>query len=105
MSWLYLSAAIIFEVAGVISMKLSQGFSKLLPSILIFVFYAIAFTLSTLAIKKIDVSVAYTIWAGTGTALIAIIGVFYFGEQLSLLKSVSIALIIMGIIGLKISGS
>lgn len=105
MSWLYLFAAILFEVAGVTSMKFSGGFSKFIPSILVFVFYGIAFTLVTFAIRKIEISVAYTIWAGIGTALIALIGIFYFGEQANLLKVISIILVIIGVVGLKLSSS
>jgi len=105
MHWLYLSAAILCEVAGVMAMKFSAGYTKLIPSILVFVFYAIAFTLVAFAIKKIEISVAYTIWAGVGTALIALIGIFYFGEELNALKLVSIGLVILGIVGLRVSGS
>src|SRR4051812_47991294 len=103
MNWLYLFAAILFEVAGTMSMKFSQGFTKLTPSILIFVFYAIAFTFVTFAIRKIEISVAYTVWSGVGTTLIALIGIVYFGEAATALKLVSIALVIAGVIGLKIS--
>ena len=85
-SWIALAGAIALEVSGTISMKLSDGFSRPLPSILIFVFYAASFTMLTLALKKIDVSVAYAIWAGAGTALIVIVGVLYFREPLSVLK-------------------
>ncbi len=102
-NWLYLFAAILFEVAGTISMKLSAGFTKLVPSVLIFVCYAIAFTLVTFAIRKIEISVAYTIWAGMGTALIAMIGIVYFGEQISVIKIVSIVLVLIGVAGLKLS--
>lgn len=103
MSWVYLFGAILFEVAGTISMKFSEGLTKLVPSILIFVFYVAAFTLVTLAIRKIELSVAYTIWAGVGTTLVALIGIFYFGEQLTALKLASITLVIAGVVGLKIS--
>lgn len=103
MSWLYLFAAILFEVAGTMSMKFSQGLTKLLPSVLIFVFYAAAFALVTIALRKIELSVAYTIWAGVGTALVAAIGIFYFGEQATALKVASIALVIAGVVGLKLS--
>jgi small multidrug resistance pump len=104
MSWAYLFAAIVFEVAGTMSMKLSEGFTKLVPSVLIFVFYAVAFTLVTLAIRKIEISVAYTVWSGVGVALIALIGIFYFGEQITALKIASILLVITGVIGLRING-
>ncbi len=105
MHWLYLFAAILSEVAGTISMKYSYGFSKLLPSVLLFVFYGMALAFITIALRKIDLSIAYTIWAGVGTAIIAIIGIFYFGEQATALKIFSIALVISGVVGLKLSAS
>ena len=105
MSWVYLIAAILFEVAGTTCMKLAEGFTKLLPSVLIFVFYAIAFALVTLAIRTIELSVAYTIWAGVGTTIVAVIGIWYFGESLNALKVASIALVILGVVGLKLSST
>ena len=103
MPWLYLFTAIVFEVAGTVSMKFSAGFTKWLPSVLIFVFYAVAFTCITLAIRKIDISIAYPVWAGVGTALIALIGILYFGEAVTALKIASIALVITGVVGLRLS--
>jgi small multidrug resistance pump len=103
-SWLYLAGAIILEIAGTTSMKLSEGLTRLVPSILIFVFYVLSFLTLTMALKKIDVSVAYAIWAGVGTALIALIGVTHFKEPLTLIKTVSIGLIIIGVVGLNLSG-
>ncbi|HIP10939.1 MAG TPA: multidrug efflux SMR transporter [Rhodospirillales bacterium] len=99
--WLFLSGAILLEVAGTISMKLSEGFTRPIPSVLIFVFYIISFVALTFAIEKIEVSIAYTIWAGVGTALIAIIGLVYFGEPATAIKFISIILIIIGVIGLS----
>lgn len=101
--WLFLTFAIILEVAGTTSMKLSQGFTKIIPSVLIFVFYGASFTFLTFALKKIEVSTAYAVWSGVGTALIAIIGIFYFRESATALKIVSILLIIIGVIGLNLS--
>ena len=68
-------------------MKLSEGLTKLVPSILIFVFYGFSFLVFTMALKKIDLSVAYAIWAGTGTALIALIGIAHFKEPFDTDKS------------------
>ncbi len=102
--WLALAGAIALEVSGTVSMKLSEGFTKLVPSVLIFVFYVASFAVLTLALKKIDVGVAYAVWAGAGTALIAIIGVLYFKEPFSVLKGFSILLIIAGVIGLNLGG-
>ena len=74
MGWIYLLSAILLEVSGTMSMKLSEGLTKTIPSILIFIFYGLSLSLLTLALKSIPVSVAYAIWSGIGTALIAVIG-------------------------------
>ena len=100
--WLYLAAAIVFEVAGTTSMKLAQGFTRPLPSVLIFVFYALAFVALTLTLKKMDISVAYSVWSGVGTALIAAIGFFWFQEPLTPVRLACIALIVIGIVGLNV---
>ncbi|OGO01495.1 MAG: hypothetical protein A2Y59_02380, partial [Chloroflexi bacterium RBG_13_52_14] len=84
-------------------MKLSEGFTKLVPSILMFVFYGISFAFLTLALRKINLSVTYTVWAGVGTALIAAIGFVYFKEPLTAIKAISIVLIIAGVIGLTLT--
>ncbi|HMA85637.1 MAG TPA: multidrug efflux SMR transporter [Desulfosalsimonadaceae bacterium] len=102
--WFFLIIAIILEVAGTTSMKLSEGFSRWLPSILIFVFYGLSFAGLTLALKRIDVSIAYAIWAGLGTALITVIGLVYFKEPATLIKLISIGLIVVGVIGLNLDG-
>ena len=83
-------------------MKLSDGFSKLVPSALLFVLYGIAFTMLTLALKKIDLGTAYAIWAGAGTALVAVIGFWIFKDTVSLWKISCILLIIVGVVGLKL---
>lgn len=95
--------AIMFEVCGTTCMKLSEGFSKLIPSVLIFVFYAVSFFFFTLALKGIDVSIAYAIWAGLGTALITVVGIFWFREPASALKLISLVVVITGVIGLHLS--
>lgn len=100
MSWLLL--AIILEVCGTTSMKLSEGFARLLPSILIFVFYGLSFASLTIALKSIDVSIAYAVWSGVGTALIAAIGILWFKEPSGVLKLASLALIIIGVVGLNL---
>lgn len=103
MYWLCLAAAILFEVSGTTCMKLSQGFSKMLPSVSVFILYGISFSLMILALKRIDLGVAYAIWSGLGTALIATIGISCFGESASPLKIVSIVLVITGVVGLHLS--
>jgi small multidrug resistance pump len=102
-SWLTLMFAILLEVAGTTCMKLSLGFSRLIPSILIFVFYGLSFTALTYSLKRIDLSVAYAVWSGIGIGLIAIISFLYFKEQITSLKLASITLIALGVIGLNLS--
>jgi small multidrug resistance pump len=103
--WLLLVAAIVFEVAGTTSMKLSAGFTKALPSVLLFVFYALAFGALTLTLKKMEVSFVYAIWSGLGTALVTLIGILYFKESANLFKIASIGLIILGVVGLHFSST
>lgn len=105
MGWVYLVLAIVLEVAGTTSMKLSEGFTRLYPSVAIFVLYGLAFASLTLALKSFDVSVAYAVWAGLGVALISLVGVLYFGEPLTVLKLGSLALIVAGVVGLNLGGS
>ena len=102
MSWIYLMLAIIMEVIGTTNMKLSQGFTKTLPSILVFVFYIVSFAFLTLALKKLDISITYAIWSGVGTALIAAIGFLYFKEPVTAIKIGSLALIVIGVVGLAL---
>ncbi|MET1029752.1 DMT family transporter [Domibacillus tundrae] len=104
MSWLFLILGVFAEIIGTTSMKLSEGFTKLIPSISIFVFYGLSLSLVTLSLKKIDVSIAYAVWSGVGTATITVIGLIYFKEQLSFIKVLSIMLIILGVVGLNIGG-
>jgi small multidrug resistance pump len=105
MSWILLIAAICMEVCGTTCLKLSEGLTKWLPSVLIFVFYGLAFILMAFAVKKLDLSLTYAIWSGVGTLLIALIGFFWFREQFTLLKAFSMALVIAGVVGLNLGGS
>ena len=105
MSWFLLTLAILLEVCGTTSMKLSEGFSRLGPSILIFVFYGLSFVAFTFALRHIDISFAYAVWAGLGVLLIALIGVVWFHEPAGVVKIISIGLIIAGVAGLNLSGA
>ncbi len=105
LDWLYLILAILFETAGTTALKLSEGFTRLVPSLLMVLCYAVSFGMFALALKRIDVGVGYAIWAGLGAALIAAIGVVVFKEQLPVPKLLSLALIIGGVVGLNLSGT
>tara|TARA_Y100000588_G_scaffold47651_1_gene44924 strand:- start:24969 stop:25295 length:327 start_codon:yes stop_codon:yes gene_type:complete len=102
-AWLCLSVAIVLEVAGTVCMKLSAGFTRPVPSILVGVFYLISLGFMILAVKTLEISLVYAIWSGLGTALISGVGIFYFNESVTPLKLVSIVLIIVGVVGLHAS--
>ncbi len=85
-------------------MKYSYGFTQRVPTILMFVFYGLGFVPLNLALRRIDISVAYAIWSGVGTAVITTIGILWFKEPANALKLISIALIVIGLVGLNISG-
>jgi small multidrug resistance pump len=103
MYWFYLAMAILLEVMGTTCMKLSEGFTRIVPSVLVFVLYMVSFAFMILALKKMELGVVYAIWAGLGTALIAVIGIAWFQESVSLLKIVSILFIVLGVVGLRLS--
>jgi len=100
--WIYLIIAILTEVVGTTMMKVSQGLTRLIPAVLMFVMYAISFVFMALALKKLEVSTAYAIWSGLGTAVIAAIGILWFQESFSIPKLVGTALIIGGVVLLNI---
>ncbi len=104
MSWIYLILAIFFELCGTVLMKLSYGLTKVAPAIGMFVSYALCFWFLSLALKQIEVSVAYAIWSAVGIVIISVIGIAFFHETINTLKVVSILLIVAGVIGLNISG-
>ena len=102
--WYFLAGAIALEIAGTTSMKLSMGFTRPLFSVLLFVFYLGSILLLTLALKRIEVSVAYAIWSGVGTAAIAVIGILFFREGVGLAKIICLTMIVGGVIGLNLFG-
>jgi small multidrug resistance pump len=104
-TWILLIVAIVLEVFGTISMKLSDGFTKIGPIIAMLAFYAVGLSLLAYVIKSIDISIAYAVWSGLGTALIAIIGFLWFKETATTIKIISIALIVIGVIGLNLDVS
>ena len=90
-AWIILFCAILFEVGGTTSMRLSEGFTRLTPSIMIFVFYAISFALNTLVIRTLGLSVTYAVWSGVGTVLTSIIGYAVLATELGRVFDLPIA--------------
>ena len=103
MEWIYLILAIILETLGTTCMKMSDGFTKLLPVVGTLLTYSLCFTFLAIALKKIPVSVAYAIWSAAGIVIISTIGIIVFKERVSVLKILSILFIILGVIGLNFS--
>ena len=103
MHWIYLIIAILLEVSGTTCMKISDGFTKLAPTLFIFIFYGLSFTFLSLALKVLPIALTYAIWSGIGTAAITVIGVIWFGEGINAIKLVSLLLIIIGVAGLHFS--
>jgi len=103
MAWVYLIVAILFEVSGTTSMKLSRGFSEFWPSAAVFVFYGLSIVFLTLSIHRIDISTAYAIWSALGTALVATIGIVHFGEAATAWKLFFLGVIVFGVVGLNLT--
>lgn len=99
----YLGIAICLEVCGTISLKLSKGFSDGMWTTSAYVCYGFCFWALANALKSLEVSTVYAIWAGVGTALIAAIGIVVFDEGISAVKVASLLLIIVGVIGLQLN--
>ncbi|MEU8704636.1 multidrug efflux SMR transporter [Streptomyces sp. NPDC048565] len=100
-----LAAAIAAEVAGTTAMKYSEGFTRLWPSLITVVGYVLAFALLAQTLKTLSIGTAYAIWAGTGTAAVAAIGILWMGETAGLAKLAGIALVIAGVVVLNLGGA
>ena len=98
-AWWLLAAAIVFEIAGTVCLRLSDGLSRLTPSLLILVFYAVSFGLNSFVVKTLGLSVVYAVWSGVGTVATAAIGICYFKEPATALKLASIGLVVIGVLG------
>ena len=102
--YLLLAGAILAEVVATTALKLSDGFTKLWPTVIVAVGYLTAFTLLGLGLSKgLSVSVGYAIWAGVGTALIAILGIFLFKETIAPWGFVGLGLIVVGVVLLELN--
>lgn len=103
MAWVYLLLAGLFEIGWVVGMKYSEGFTKLAPSILTIIAMCISFGCLTLAVKTLPLGTSYAVWTGIGAIGAMIAGIILFGESASLMRIGSAALIVAGIVGLKLA--
>ncbi len=103
-AWLALVLAILMEVTATLSLK-AAGAGNLLAGAVVVVGYLGSFALLAVVLRSIEIGTTYAIWAGAGTALIAAIGMVALGEAVSALKVGSLALIVVGVVGLNLSGA
>lgn len=98
MAYLYLAIAIVAEVIGTSALKAAEGFTRLLPSVVVIAGYGTAFYFLSLALKAIPVGIAYAIWSGVGVALITLIGWIVFKQRLDVPALAGLALIVAGVV-------
>ncbi|MFV1885090.1 MAG: DMT family transporter [Balneola sp.] len=98
MKWVYLIVAIVGEVIATSSLKESNGFTKLWPTVICVVGYSFTFYFLSLAIKEIPMGVAYAVWAGVGIILVAGVGYFYFQQKLDAPAIIGMVLIVSGVL-------
>ena len=105
MAWIYLTIAIVAEVVATSALKLSDGFTRLWPSLAVVAGYAVAFYLLSLVVRTIPVGVVYAMWSGLGVVLVAMVGWVVFGQKLDAASLVGIGLILAGVMVLNLLGS
>src|SRR5512133_2966043 len=105
MCWAWLFLAIALEVAATVFMKLSDGFSKIIPTVMMGLLYALSFVPLAVALKKMEVGTVYAVWSAVGTAMVTMVGIFLFKETVSAMKIASIAMIIVGVVFLSMSSA
>lgn len=105
MAWIYLIAAGLLELAWMVGMKLSEGFTRLLPSAGTVLAMIGSFVLLLLAIRDIPIGTAYAVWTGIGAAGAALVGILLFDEPRDLLRLACVALIVAGVVGLKLTSA
>ncbi len=98
MNWFYLGIAIVAETTATSALKASEGFTRLLPSIVVGVGYLVSFYCLSLTLRTIPVGIAYAIWSGVGIVLISLIGWFAFGQSLDRPTIIGMGLIVSGVV-------
>ena len=103
MAWIYLFVAGVLEVGWAIGLKYTEGFSKLVPSVVTVALMIGSFNFLSIALKTLPIGTAYAVWTGIGAVGTAIIGIWFLKEPADLLRIASIFLIVVGIVGLKLT--
>lgn len=103
MAWILLLLAGLFEVVWAYSMKMSDGFSKLTPSIVTIVFMLLSFALLSMSMKSLPLGTAYTIWTGIGAIGAFVVGIVFLNESMSAMRIAAAVLIVSGLVLMKLS--
>ena len=104
MAWLLVGGAIIAEITAAVMLRASQGFEKLVPAVSALIAFGTAFYLVSVALIDLPVSTVYPVWAGGGTAGVALVGVAFPGEHRHLLKGIGVGCVVIGIVLLNLAG-
>lgn len=102
MKWIYLGIAIVSEVLASSALRASDGFTRLGPTMLLLVGYAVSFYFLSLTLRTIPMGIAYAVWSGVGICLICVIGWLVFGQTLDLPAVIGLALIVAGVVILNL---
>ena len=100
--WIYLTLAIFSEVLATASLKSTEGFTKLWPSVLVLVGYSAAFYFLSMTLDSIPIGVAYAIWSGVGVAAITLVSIFFLDQKIDTAGFIGIGLIVAGVIVLRL---
>lgn len=103
MNWIYVFIASVFEISWAIGLKYSQGFTKLTASIFTIITMILSYVFLSLGVKNIPIGTAYAVWTGIGAVGTAIYGIVFFNESRDILRIIFIFIIIVGIIGLRLT--
>jgi small multidrug resistance pump len=103
-AWLLVAVSVIAEVVGTVALKYSDGFSKVFPSGAAATCYALAIWLMAVAMRHLDMGITYAVWAASGSAATALVGIAFFGEQLGTVKALGLVCVVGGVVMLNVGG-
>lgn len=103
-AWLLVAISVVAEVVGTVALKYSDGFSRLLPSGAAAACYALAIWLMAVAMRQLDMGITYAVWAASGTAATALVGIAFFGEPMGTVKALGLVCVAAGVVMLNLGG-
>lgn len=104
MSLFFLCVVVLLDVTALTCMKLSQGFTRIVPAFIVALCYGLELLCQSLALRHFQLGTAYAIWGSAGTALSSVVGIVWFRERATVWKMASLGLVVLGVIGLNLGG-